>query len=322
MMTSTHVFSRVALGAVLTVIALGLVITPARSQDLAAAVMVLADEVLVLRSGTREELALPPGAVAPIGPGDRVRTTGNGRAFVTFQQINRLLLLPDSTYELVVFAQTRNDEVILEGVLSGIAVQQFGDDPARWAYQLAAARHNVTAPSALFAVWAQPGELEAVISASGSLTVTTADEMIAVPAGAGVATRYGSTPILLEPPLHAAQLVALAIDCQGVIATTDGLPLRLRQGAALDYPIVDGLESGAVVNIAGTTQNELWYRIPFQSGFGWLFRRFVAADCSRLPRFPDLVGEETEQIELVTEAELDLLAPFYGSPSTNPIFYR
>lgn len=294
----------------------------AQSGSLSAVVNVIADGVFLQRAGTVLELPLNVGSVAPLGAGDRIRTADNGRVLITFPEANRLLLLPDSAYTLDDFTRLAGGQFHLEADLKGIAIQQFTDNPADWQYTLNTAAFKVTAPSQHFAVWAVANRLEAAISAQGTLGIQTAADTLSIPPNAGIYPPYSNEAISLTAPFHASQLLSLSINCQGIVSTGGSEGLRLRAGAALDYQVLNALRDREAVYIVGTTENTLWYRIPYQTGFGWLYSSLVEADCQRLPQFPNLAGEANEQIKQITEPEIELLMPFYGTPRTNPVFYR
>lgn len=294
------------------------------TDERSAVVNVIASEVFVQRADAINELPLRTGAVAPLGAGDRLRTGENGRALITFDDANPLYLLPETTYTLEHF-RMGDEGIHVSGFLEGIAIQAFDESLAdAWTYRLHTDVLTVAQPSALFAVWAVADRLEAVISAEGTLLAEAAnmDDQIAIDPANGIFPTASNDVIALNAPYHASQLLALAIGCRGTVFTGGSEGLRTRRGAALDYPIVDVLQDGQGAWIVGITENELWYRIPYQTGFGWLFRDFVQADCSGLPRFPNLVGEANEIISGVTALELDFLEPFYGLPAGNTIFYR
>lgn len=296
----------------------------AQTSELSAVVTVVGDGVTLLRAGAINPLPLTVGSVAPFGAGDQLFTGVNGRALIAFPDLNAVYLLPDSRYQLTAFTALDDGRFRLEAVLDGIAVQTFSADTADWDYRLVTPGLTVVRPSEHFAVWALPGRFETVISAVGvALVVNEASpDGVEVEAETGWMPMYSEAPISLEAPYHAVELFALAINCQGTVSTggTDGL--RLRRGAALDYPIVGTLDDGQAVYLVGITQNGLWYRIPYLTGFGWLYSELVAADCADLPVSPNLVGEANETVAGASEAEITLLTPFYGTPSDNSLFYR
>lgn len=297
----------------------------AQFTELSAVVMVISEPVLIQRAGTETELPLREGSIAPVGAGDQVRTDENGRLILLFPNTNRLYLLPNTQYELREFISPDSGFFRVNGYLhEGIAIQQFQEDPQRWQYRLETSALTVIEPSSLFAVWAVTDRLEAVISADGEIFVQKPDQgdLIRVPSTAGLFATLSNESQPLLPPYHAAQLLALSLNCRGVVSTGGGEGLRLRRGAALDYQIVDLLQDGQNVFITGITENGLWYRIPFQTGFGWIYSSLVRANCPALPRFANLVGESNEQIDGVTPVELEFLEPFYSLPRTNPVFYQ
>jgi hypothetical protein len=298
-------------------------------QPLAAVLTVLSDGVVVQLTNTDRALPLRVGAVAPLGAGDRVLTGVNGRAVLTFGDEARLYLLPESAYTLDAYTVDANGHLTLSGALEGIAIQAFEDNPSRWEYRLHTRALTVTSPAAHFAVWAIEGRFEAVVSASGVLTAVNAagDVMVEVEDSTGWMPAYNDAPVALEPPfLHPVPLLIDGLSCTGTVTTGGGEGLRLRRGAALDYPVVGVLFDGQQAGIAGITQNGLWYRIQYQTGFGWLFSDLVDVEgtgCANLPISPNLARETNEYVEgALTEVEQALLLPFYGTRQQNIVFYR
>ena len=54
----------------------------AQSNELAATVTIIADDVWFIRTNTSSEFPLSPGAIAPFGIGDTIVTGENGRALI------------------------------------------------------------------------------------------------------------------------------------------------------------------------------------------------------------------------------------------------
>lgn len=296
----------------------------AQSGDLSAAMTVLAEGVTLQRAGTDATFALRVGAVMPVGTGDIIDTGENGRVIIAFSDANQLYLLPQTHYELHDYSALDNGQLHIDGTLSGVAIQQVMDDPALLDYRLETSALTVTQPSNLFAVWALEGRFEAAVSAQGELHIQSALDAtdIVMESAQGAAVNYSDEAFTLVPPYHVAQLQALAIDCPGTVSTNGSEGLRLRFGPALDYLVVRVLQDNEQVLVVGTTENGLWLSVPYQTGFGWLYADLVTWDCEGLPRYPDLVGNENEQIHDVTEPELEFLVPFYGDPQSNRVFYR
>lgn len=290
----------------------------AQADYLAAVIQVIGEEIYFQRAHTQTELPLPVGVRAPFGIDDRIRTGTNGRILISLTADHTILLLPNSEFTIMDFERRDTDSVQLRARLRGIAVHNFAGSLQ---YQLDTESFSITGAAGNFAVWG--GGLQAVTSAIGQVRMEMeGDHQEVVSGGTGYALPFSQQPVELAPPLHAAQVVEKSTDCVGTVVTSDSQELRLRAGASLDYIIVAALQSGQQVRIAGVTENGLWYRIPFQTGFGWTYSRFVTADCQNLPRFPNLFGELPESIQGTTQAELRMLEPFYGTPLTNSVFYR
>lgn len=298
----------------------------AQSLPFSAVVTVIGDDVSMLRAGAVNPLPLRDSAVAPFGAGDQLITGVNGRATITFPDANLFYLLPDSRYTLTDFTALEDDRFRLTAELYGIGVQTFSDPITDWDYSLITPTLTVIRPSEHFAVWAIPGRFETVISATGMALVQTEShpEGVEIPPETGIMPMYSDAAISLQPPYHPVQLLSLAIDCNGVISTGGSEGLRLRRGAALDYVVVGALDDGVQVKLVGTTENGLWYRIQYLTGFGWLYSSLIMTDnpCPELPISPNLIGEANETVAGATDLEIALLTPFYGTPSQNRLFYR
>ena len=297
----------------------------AQSQPLSAVITVLAQDVSVQQANTTDPLPLRAGSVAPLGAGDRLITGANGRATLAFSDDFILYLLPQTTYRLDDLFRDSNGSLTISGTLeAGVVIQQRLTTITAVTYQMVTPALTVTLPSELFIVWSVPGQVEAAISAEGDLTVIDADQptQVMIPAGSGLFAPFGDQPLALQPPYHAAQLLGKTIDCAGTVNIRGATGLRLRRGAALDYPIAGLLDDKAQVKVVGTTLNGLWYRVSAKSEFGWLYSALVVADCDNLQTFPDLVAEIYEEITDVTAPEVAWLTPFYGTPADNLTFYR
>lgn len=300
-------------------------IIQAQEASLAATVTVIIDGVFLQRADTEQQLPLPVGAIAPIGAGDTITTDGTGRAFIDFNDASRVLLLPNSRYELSLFATDEDDSLVVQASADGVLIQQSDPNVTFSDFQLVTDDFTVTTSSQLFAVWAVEDRLEGVVNADGELIVddAIADISTSVPVGSGLMPQFDTVPVSLDAPWHAAQLFGLSFNCVGTVSTNGSLGLRVRGGAALDYPIVDVVQDGDLALIVGITENGNWYRIIYQTGFGWQFSDLITRDdCRPLQTFPNLIREQNEIIRDVTEAELEFLVPFFGTPESNTTFYQ
>lgn len=294
------------------------------AQDtLATSVTVIGEDLYFSRTNTDTEFTLSEGAVSPFGIGDTIRTGDNGRAIIQVSNNAEILLLPNTVYTVINYAP-ENGRNLFIGQIEGIAIHRLAD--ANLDYQLIATGFDLemVTDEADFGVWAVQDRpsLQAITSLRGELAINVDDVTLSVTDGTGRLPALIEELVTLDGLLHPTQIADTVALCDGVVNTNGGAGLRLRAGAALDYPIVGILQDGQAVQIIGTTENGLWYRIPDLTSYGWMFSNLIDADCDALPTFENLVGEVPERIDDVTERELDLLAPYYGLPSENITFYR
>jgi uncharacterized protein YgiM (DUF1202 family) len=295
----------------------------AQSLQVSAVIHVIGEDIFFQRADTEAELSLGVGATALFGIGDRIRTGANGRVLISPTDEYSILLLPNSEYSIVNFLRDEHDKLAFDASLRGIAVHNFSAESRSLQYHLDGEAFDISDTKGQFAVWSVPDGLQGVTMLSGELSIHPDNrEPISLTSGMGYAFPYTDTPLALTMPFHAARVVDRSEGCRGTVVTGDTAGLRLREGAALDYNVVAVLQDGQEVRIVGQTENGLWYRIPFQTGFGWTYSGLIDANCEAIPQFPNLIGEEPEHIRAVTEIELSLLEAFYGTVVDNPVFYR
>ncbi|GAB5493005.1 MAG: hypothetical protein Phog2KO_32200 [Phototrophicaceae bacterium] len=294
----------------------------AQSEKLSTVIEVIGDDISFQRANTSLVFELSEGSSAPFGIGDIISTGQNGRVLITVNEDAQLLVLPNSEYEITDFSRDDTGQISLEARQEGIVLHDFNASVDNFTYQLDATTFSVSQAEGRFVVWSIPTGLQAVTVANGDLIVAKDEEEYHLTENTGFAVEGFDIIVELDMPLHASQVVGLSINCQGTVDTggTDGL--RLRAGAALDYQVVDVLQDEQSVPIVGTTENGQWYRIPFQTGFGWIFSSFIEGTCLNLPEFMNLIDESPERIDDATAIEIELLEPFYGTPQNNSVFYR
>lgn len=306
----------------LTILCLAVTSLSAQSGELSAAVRILGDEVFFQRVNTDTEFLLSEGANAPFGIGDVIRTGQNGRVLITVNEDTQILVLPNSTYEIIDFSRDEAGHVSLGAQQEGIVLHDFNASTEDFTYQLETSTFSISQAEGRFLVWAVPTGLQAVTVSTGTLTLEFDDNEYFITDNRGFAIEGFDIVVPLSAPLHASQAVARSVNCQGIVDTGGSEGLRLRAGAAIDYQIVDVLADGQAVSIVGATENGLWYRLPFQTGFGWIYSDFIVGTCVNLSEFVNLVDERPEQIDDATEIEIELLEPFYGTPQSNLVFFR
>ncbi|MBZ0289076.1 MAG: hypothetical protein K8I30_15765, partial [Anaerolineae bacterium] len=84
----------------------------AQDSEYSARLRIMQAGVEIRRVNTTEWLPLPLNAEAPLGTGDSLRTDGTGRALLTFLENVEVLILTETTVDIVTF-QAANDHLQL-----------------------------------------------------------------------------------------------------------------------------------------------------------------------------------------------------------------
>ena len=111
--------------------------------------------------------------------------------------------------------------------------------------------------------------------------------------------------------------------CRGIANAT--LPgensVAVRIGPGEDYLNLGNIPNGTKVPIIGAADSGSRYLTPFLSSYGWLIANGInIQSCDTIP----IVPAEAQIINGVINAqpfEMDLLTPFFGTPSQNAQFY-
>ncbi|MEM9954612.1 MAG: SH3 domain-containing protein [Chloroflexota bacterium] len=305
---------------ILILVLSGTLILQAQSP-LVSTITVIGEAITFQRANTTQEYSLSVNAIAPFGIGDTVRTGSNGRILIELSADASILLLPDSTFTIDDFRLDEDGITQFSGELQGIALHQLEQEELT--YQLTAGDVSLTVSApANFGAWNSDTNFDTITVETGEVTVTDGETDYTLLARDGISPQLDQDIIALDDLLHPVQISRQTALCDGVVSTNGGLGLRLRAGAALDYSVANILQDGDPVQIIGTTDNGLWYRIPSVTSYGWIFSNLIEATCEDLPTFEDLYRETPARINNVTELELDFLLPYYGSPEDNIGFYR
>ncbi len=288
----------------------------AQTPSYAALLTITHSGVEIRRANTEAWVALPENSESPFGVGDVLRTDETGRALLTFLDQIDLLILPESTYELLEFGNE------LDARINGYAVQRQTQTPRFRAYRLevmGSAPLVVTSPAAWLAVWP-----DVVTVAEGEAKIITNDVEHTVTAGEGIRAVPGGEPDItpLESPLNAARLVGLLDGCPGEMDTVNNLNVNVRFGSDLRQGVIGNIPNATPVSVMGVNLSGTWYRIQAFSGFGWVQQPLVANTCADLPILPDDQFERSIGIFEVLPLELALLEPFFGPPTSDLWFYR
>jgi uncharacterized protein YgiM (DUF1202 family) len=253
--------------------------------------------------------------------GDTLTTERYGRAYLRFADSLELLILPNSTIEIIASQDTDSDEKLLSLRLTGIAIARYGADSDDVVLEIETSRAALRTAGGWFAMWSNYSESDAITVAEGRVEVIESARSQMVTAGEGLLINDGeSTPVALEAPYNGARVIGIVDGCDGRVSST--LPeLNIRAGTSLGYTEIGFINNGASLRLVGRTIDGIWYRIQRFSGFGWVLASAVETDCV-LPEYPNLYGEDNRELFDVEGIELVLLTPFYGNFDSDPWFYR
>jgi len=294
-------------------------------QPVAAVVQITHEGVQLQRANTLDWLSLRAGAQAPFGIGDTLRTNKTGRALITFDGAAETLLLPGSDYRLEVFDQTSKQEVNISlGLLNGRSIQHITDVSAFASYKLHLQHMTLQQPTMLFATQVQSDKASDVIVAQGNLTVSKDNASVDLRAGSGLrAVDALGEVIPMVAPQGFSFLSVTSATCLGIAnATIPGeTSVAVRIGPGENYLNLGNIPNGTNVAVVGKADGVSRYLTPFLSSYGWLIANGINVEsCDNIP----IVPAETQIINGVINPEpfeMDLLTPFFGTPSQNVQFY-
>jgi len=303
----------------LMIAALLLLIVPAtRAQEYAAVLRIVRPGVEIRRLNTEQWFALPIDAELPFGAGDVLRTDGEGRAWLEFNADMRFLILPDTTLELNAFDPTH-----FAARIDGDSLQFVGANTDFTEFALEAGALTVTQPAEMFGVWAR-ADSSVLTVAQGDAFAHANNEDFTVPAASGLRVNASGEveAAEMESPFSAARLIGQLDGCPGVTQTVGELNVNVRVGPGFSFTVIGSIENGHEVRVMGINAAGTWYRIQAFSGFGWMQVPLVENTCTDLPVLPNNTIERNIGVWQVTQAELELLLPFYGAPEDDLWFYR
>lgn len=293
-------------------------------QPLAAVVEITYAGVELKRANTDEWLPLPVGAQAPYGIGDSLRTDPKGRALLTFGDAAQTLVLPLSEYQLQAFEEAAGKITLEVKLVNGRSIQQVSDASRFESYQVDMQHMTLQAPTALFATQVFTDVSSDVIVAQGGISAVKGDEQIELNAGSGI--RAGETfgeVVRITPPEGFPYLAVRSDTCRGLVQSTlpgeDSVSVRIGPGEG--YLNLGNVPNGRVVPILGAADEGGRFLTPYLSTYGWLIPSGVTLQaCDDLPLFP---AEKQIIYGVVNPAsfEMELLVPFFGTPTENSRFY-
>lgn len=293
-------------------------------QPYAAVMEVLSAGVEIQRVGTDQWLKLSAGAQAPLGTGDSLRTTSDGRALISFADAAQTLVLPSSEVVVTRFEEdTANSLIIDTHLTTGRSIQRQLASSLTTVLQLTTAQFTVTQPGALFAAQADATS-SAVIVGEGSAVITGTDAEVTLQAGEGLTAAPALGEVIkLSAPYRFSFLTVTSEVCMGTALATlqDMESVFVRVGPAEDYRGLGQIPNGTKVAILGMTENGQRYRTPYLSGFGWVIANgIILNNCKDLPVLPN-TAESVNSIRNAQPIELEFLQPFFGTPEEDTWYY-
>jgi hypothetical protein len=308
---------------IIMIIVLFLMSVVVAQDNISAVVDVRYEGVEIRRENTDSWLALPQRAIAFIGAGDTVRTTGNGRVDILFNDTTHMLLLSNTDFTLTLLTSD-NDRLSLEGTLNGNAVMETSATTTFDTFNLHLNDLTITYPASLMGIWSFADATDAVTVAVGTAMVSANDTDISIPSEAGFFAEVDRTEAtLFKPEWHAAGLEASLYGCEAQVRTARDVPLLVRSGPGRGFLAMGTLDVSRVVAVMAETETTGWTRIQFLTGFGWIQSLAIESNCTDLPVFPDDAPEEKFITVInVTNEELAILQPFFESPANNAFSYQ
>jgi hypothetical protein len=293
----------------------------AAQDDVAISARVVYPGVTMQLVGTQDALPLREGAVFPLRAGDTLRTDRQGRVLLTFGDALEILLLPISTLEITT-SQTGESGYQLSARLAGQSIQRFADAPTQpLSLELVAGEVVINATDGWFGSWSFVENSSIVTVAVGEVEIASNGETMTLAAGDGARADLTTLEVTTFPsPLSAARLIGFTEGCEGTVRTPLDA-LNIRAGTSLGYAIIGYVNDGQPITLLGRTEDGNWYRVQRYSGFGWMLASAIDTDCTP-PRYPNQYGEDNVEFFGIESIELELLAPFFGTPETNLWFFR
>ena len=289
--------------------------------DVAISARVVYPAVMMRLVSTEAMLPLREGAVFPLRAGDTLQTNRQGRVLLQVGDSLELLLLPNSTLEIV-SSQSTDAGYQVRLRLTGQSVQRFTRNTSQpVALELTAGEMVINATDGWFGAWSFVENSSIATVAQGEVEITSNQETVTLVAGDGARADLTTLEVTtFPPPLSAARLIGFTEGCAGMVRTP--LPsLNIRAGTSLGYAIIGYVNDGQPITLLGRTEDGNWYRVQRYSGFGWMLASAISTECVP-PTYPNQYGEDNVEFFGIEPIELELLEAFFGTPETNVWFFR
>lgn len=271
------------------------VLAQAQSPLLAATLEVIDAGVEVKRVGTEQWIAISLEGI--VGVGDVIRTTETGLARITFFANGlETELLPSTEYEIIEFEGADDAFTLTVQVIIGETTQRIegalGDNST---YTIETSAMQLGVRGTVFDIRVDDrGNRSAIIVNEGSVQVSSEGETIPVPPGFGI--RSSNNEALSDVVAATAfdHLDSSLDGCSTSVTTVDDVRINVRISPSLDASRVGTISAEDITLFLGETESNIWHRIPFRDGFGWLLSSSTTIDstCAGLRVFADDFGPE------------------------------
>lgn len=285
----------------------------------AATLIVVYEGVELRRANTEAWLPLEQRAQMPIGAGDQLRTNLTGRGRLIFEEQGEVLLLPNSSLQLLTYAGAPLE--LRLRLIQGYSVHQVPSAAPALRYEVETSHFVITQPADLFAVQ-KLRDSSSVVVAQGTAQVQAGAQAQQVVAGEGLrGDEQRQQSAALEGLPHFAQLEGQLDGCAGLVAAQSRDSLNVRAGPGEGYFAIGLVDNGETVQIVAQTPLGERYRVRYLSAFGWVIASGVITSCSDLPIVPYDAGERFVGVVQPEDRETALLQPFFGTLEDDPLFY-
>jgi len=273
------------------------------------------------RTHTEAWQRIAQNAEMPFGSGDMIRLNDEGRALITFVDGVEMLVLPHSELELLQLELT-DDQFALRLDFVGQSAFYISDAISFSTFEIETGNAIVTQPARHFALQSD-GETTRVVVADGEALVSVSASDVSVAAGDGVRITGDVIESVeaLESPSHFARIDSVLDACPGVARATQRDSVNIRQGPGNGYDVIGEVLNGSEVEVVGTTPELDRYRVRFLSGFGWVVADGIITSCTDLPALPYDTIEHVYGVIGITEDDIRLLEPFFGTRADDYLFY-
>lgn len=258
-----------------------------------------------------------------VGAGDVIRTDSDGKARITFFADGTFTELePDTEYRIIEFNGTEERFSLSVEILAGIAVQQFARllDPAS-SYDVLTPGMAMTVRGTDFAVRVEGDGRSALLTYDGLVEAGGSGTSAAINPGFGVRSEVGQELSPVVPATSFEELDAALDGCAGTMTSDADVRLNVRVGPGVDFGRVGSIDPQEIVHILGVDESGMWYRIPFNDGYGWVSAaQFMVDTCEELRRYTADDDDYIEDVGLYTQtgevAELGVLSRIVARNAT------